>query len=363
MPGCAAARRPPARRDPAEQRHAGAAGLDRASAAAAYSAADIGTATPVSNDATVFSYPREDGPTSFSRRNAAGSLPRPAAPPRQPWSKCRPRLASASTSGATVSRQVGLLREDLFAQGYGEENDLCIRARHLGWRHVAVPGVFVAHAGAGSFGSAKAQLLARNLSILNRLHPGYDALIARFPAGRPAGRSALPDGRAALAPAPLAQGRGGADHPCARRRGETADRGAAPNARAAGAAPSCCARPDRQRAGPQGGSAYRPGLVRLEDGDAGAYPNLVFALPREIGAVVGLLRPDRPAAMEVHHLLGHDHAVLRLAAALGIPEDIHLHDYAWFCPRITLLGPERRYCGEPEIRACAMPASPMPAAR
>ena len=72
-------------------------------------------------------------------------------------------MASASTSGATACRQVGLLREDLFAQGYGEENDFCIRARHLGWRHVAVPGVFVAHAGAGSFGSAKAQLLARNL--------------------------------------------------------------------------------------------------------------------------------------------------------------------------------------------------------
>jgi hypothetical protein len=27
---------------------------------------------------------------------------------------------------------------------------------------------------------------------------------------------------------------------------------------------------------------------------------------------------------------------------------VHLHDYAWFCPRVTLLGPERRYCGEPE---------------
>src|SRR4029077_3872126 len=54
------------------------------------------------------------------------------------------------------------------------------RARHLGWRHVAVPGVFVAHAGAGSFGGARAQLMERNLAILNRLNPGYDALIAAF---------------------------------------------------------------------------------------------------------------------------------------------------------------------------------------
>ena len=56
--------------------------------------------------------------------------------------------------------ETGLLREDLFAQGYGEENDFCMRARHLGWRHVAVPGVFVAHHGAGSFNAARDDLHA-----------------------------------------------------------------------------------------------------------------------------------------------------------------------------------------------------------
>ena len=134
-------------------------------------------------------------------------------------------------------RQVGLLREDLFAQGYGEENDFCIRARHLGWRHVAVPGVFVAHAGAGSFGGAKAQLLERNLAILNRLHPGYDALIAAFRDADPLARGTLPDGCAALAPGSLAQGRGAADHPRARRRGEAACGRALPEIAASGLRP------------------------------------------------------------------------------------------------------------------------------
>ena len=50
--------------------------------------------------------------------------------------------------------EVGLLREDTFAQGYGEENDFCLRARHLGWRHVAATGVYVGHVGAASFGAA-----------------------------------------------------------------------------------------------------------------------------------------------------------------------------------------------------------------
>ena len=53
---------------------------------------------------------------------------------------------------------VGLFRADLFAQGYGEENDFCLRARHLGWRHVAATGVFVAHIGGQSFGAAARHL-------------------------------------------------------------------------------------------------------------------------------------------------------------------------------------------------------------
>jgi GT2 family glycosyltransferase len=60
----------------------------------------------------------------------------------------------------------GLLREDVFAQGNGEEDDFCVRAGHLGWRHVAVPSVFVAHVGGQPFGSAKAFLIERNMRNL-----------------------------------------------------------------------------------------------------------------------------------------------------------------------------------------------------
>ena len=57
------------------------------------------------------------------------------------------------------------------------------------WR----PGVFVAHLGGQSFGAARNHLMERNLAVLNRLHPGYNQLIAairrpiRWP--RPAGGS------------------------------------------------------------------------------------------------------------------------------------------------------------------------------
>ena len=318
--------------------------------AAVHAAGDIGTATPLSNDATILSYP------DATRTNAAPdgvALVRLA------------RLAARANAGVSVDvptavgfcmyirreclAATGLFREDLFAQGYGEENDFCIRAGHLGWRHVGVPGVYVAHAGGQSFGAATSPLVARNLAVLERMHPGYGAVIAAFQAADP-----LAPARRRLDVARWAAGRrkggaailvshdsGGGVERVVRERG-AALRGAGRRV--------IVLRPvaDRLRAGPQGGRAYRGGLVRVDDGEAAAHPNLVFAIPGELDALARLLRPDRPDVLEVHHLLGHDHAVLRLAGLLGIAEEVHLHDYAWFCPRVTLLGAERRYCGEPD---------------
>lgn len=89
----------------------------------------------------------------------------------------------------------GLLREDAFAQGYGEEDDFCVRAGHLGWRHVAVPSVFVAHVGGQPFGSAKALAVTMNIGplVLTNIGPppGVDLL---SPAEAGLNRSAAPLG-------------------------------------------------------------------------------------------------------------------------------------------------------------------------
>jgi len=324
---------------------------------AVHAAGDIGSATPLSNDATILSYP------DATRANPAPderALPRLA------------RLAARANAGVAVEiptavgfcmyvrreclAATGLFRTDVFAQGYGEENDFCIRARHLGWRHVGVPGVVVAHEGGQSFGAATSPLIARNLAVLERLHPGYAALIAAFQTADPLAEArrrldaarwqAARRAKAGAAAILVTHDSGGGVERVVR--GRCAElqrpRPGQPGRRAI----LLCPVPDRMRAGPQGGRAFRPGVVRVEDADGTPYPNLVFAVPRELPALARLLRGDRPEMLEVHHLLGHDHAVLRLAGLLGIPEDVHLHDYAWFCPRITLLGPERRYCGEPE---------------
>jgi hypothetical protein len=94
-----------------------------------------------------------------------------------------------------------------------------------------------------------------------------------------------------------------------------------------------------------------PGAV-LGDGAADRFPNLRFALPSELSVLARVLRGTGLREVELHHLLGHHPAVIELIAMLGVPYDVHVHDYALICPRIALVGRERRYCGEPAVTTC-----------
>ncbi len=316
---------------------------------AAHSDPAIGSATPLSNDATLCSFP---------------DLERPNPVPDLAATRRLARLAALANPGATVEiptahgfcmylrrdclDAVGLLREDAFAQGYGEENDWCLRARQAGWRHVAVPGVFVGHVGASSFGAARGHLIARNLAVLNRLHPGYDALIAAHGEADPLfeARRRLDAARFRAARRPGSRsalllthgGGGGVERVVAERCAAHAAQGLRPIVLRP-AADACVV-------------GDPPDASDLNARAGGGYPNLRYRLPDELPALVRLLRGERPVLAELHHLLGHHHDVLDLVRALDVPMDAFVHDYAWFCQRVALVGPQRRYCGEPDVAGC-----------
>ena len=308
----------------------------------AWSRPDIGTVTPFSNEASLLSYP-----------DSARANPVPADLARLG------RLADAANRGQAIEiptgvgfclyirrdclAAVGLLRQDVFAQGYGEENDFCLRARHLGWRHAAAPGVFVAHVGGASFGAGRAALMARNAAILERLHPGYAALVAAHheadplaPARRRLDMARWPrmQGEAVLL---VSHDRGGGV--------ERQVRARAASIKAAGLRPIVL-RPVMAASG-----TYR-GLCRVDDG-SDDFPNLVFALPGEAALLVRFLRRALPVQAELHHLLGHDRSVLDVLRRLDLPWSHFVHDYAALCPRISLLGAGGQYCGEPDVAECA----------
>jgi GT2 family glycosyltransferase len=311
----------------------------------AYSASDIGTVTPLSNDASILSYPNLAGgniPPDFAETRRIATLAR------------RVNCGSAIDIPVAIGfcmyirraclDDVGLLRADVFAQGYGEENDFCLRARHLGWRHVAASGVFVAHVGGQSFGAAGRHLRARNSELLERLHPGYARLIETHVRADP-----LAEARRRL---DLARWR------AARRRGGEAvvlvthDSGG-------GVERQVAASVERHRASGRRAIVLRPSTapdgrkcITVGDGTEAGFPNLRYAMPDELPALQRLLVAEHPRAVELHHMVGHHPSVLDLIAALGVPYDVRVHDYAWLCGRIALVGPAERYCGEPETARC-----------
>jgi GT2 family glycosyltransferase/glycosyltransferase involved in cell wall biosynthesis len=319
--------------------------LDRLRAAA-YAAPDIGTVTPLTNDGSIVSYP---GPAETNAVPDAARAMRLDA------------LARRANGAALTDIPVGVgfclylrrdcldatgpLREDAFAQGYGEEVDFCLRARRLGWRHVAATGLYVAHLGGRSFGAARHFLLARNQAVLNALHPGFEALVAAWAA----------DGGLAAARRRLDAVRWRAARP--RRAGGgvllvTHDAGGGVERHiearcatlAAGGERPIVLRPARTAAGAP--------AIRLSGGEPDAYPNLIYAMPTELRGLAAMLRAERPVRAELHHLLGHGPALPELLRLLRLPYDIAVHDYAWFCPRVALVGPHRRYCGEPDVSGC-----------
>lgn len=318
--------------------------LDRLRAAA-YASPDVGTVTPLSNDASILSYPGPAGSNSV---------------PDQAETNRLDRLAWRANGDATVDIPVGvgfclylrrdclnvtgLFRADLFAQGYGEENDFCLRARRLGWRNVALTGLFVGHLSGRSFGSAGPHLRARNTRIIERLHPGYQTLIDGF-----------------LARDPLTEARRRIDATVWRQRGRvwrssvilvTHNDGGGVEQRLIASAKAHAAAGRRPIILRPATAADGTPAIAVRDGVNDDLPNLVFAMPGELPALSRLLRAARPARQEVHHLLGYHPSVYELLSRLGIPYDVHVHDYAWFCPRVVLVGGHGRYCGEPDLPDC-----------
>lgn len=85
-------------------------------------------------------------------------------------------------------KQIGLLDEENFGKGYGEENDWCQRAIENGFRNVHLCNLFVFHNHGGSFASdEKIRLINEHADILLKKHPNYNVDVANYVGRNPAG--------------------------------------------------------------------------------------------------------------------------------------------------------------------------------
>jgi GT2 family glycosyltransferase len=306
--------------------------------AVAYSAADVGTVTPLSNTGSIVSYPEGEA-TDLSEAEAAAldSLAAgigPGIPVELPTG-----VGFCLYLRHDCLEETGLFDAATFAAGYGEENDFCLRARRRNWRHVLAANVYMRHLGNRSFGSRRAALTERNRRLLGLRHPDYDELVERFIDADPvrAIRRRLDEERLTARAEDLVllvtlELPGGVERfvqqRCAR-------------LRAQGFSPLLI-RPD----------ALSPSVCCALGDDNGAYRSLRYDCPEDLASFRALLARLRVVGVELHHFLGHDPRAIEAVVSLGVPYDVFIHDYSWVCPRLSLLGGDRKFCREPDLPAC-----------
>lgn len=149
--------------------------------AAAYSSPRIATATPLSNNAGVFSVPEMNASNRIPEEIGIAGMARLV----QQNSICTyPRVPTGNGFCLFVRRtcieEIGPLDSTAFPVGYGEENDFCMRALHAGFEHVMDDRTYVYHKRSASFGNSKSAHYARGRATLAERYPEYSRLTAVF---------------------------------------------------------------------------------------------------------------------------------------------------------------------------------------
>lgn len=146
--------------------------LDRLRSAVRHTPA-TGIVSPFTNDGTILSLPRwmisnpmpEGLDVAAFDALVAGTSPR-----------LRPEIVTAHGFCMLIRRavldRVGVF-DEAFGRGYGEENDLCERAKAAGFEVRACDDVFVWHRGSASFAGETDALKRANLDLLGTRHPRY----------------------------------------------------------------------------------------------------------------------------------------------------------------------------------------------
>lgn len=141
----------------------------------------IASATPMSNDAEIFSVPVICAKTDLT----CGQGDRIDTLARQFQREVLQVEVPTGVGFCMALHRDWLARQPsldtVFGRGYGEEVDWCQKIRMNSGRHVAVPELFVEHRGGESFGSdAKRALVARNNDIVSKRYPRYDGEVQQY---------------------------------------------------------------------------------------------------------------------------------------------------------------------------------------
>ena len=298
-----------------------------------YSAVDIGTATPLSNNASIYSIfrgvHRNNSLWQFLTTQELGAVDVPTG------------VGFCLYIRRTVIDSIGMF-DPVYGVGYGEETDFCLRASRAGWRHVLATNAFVYHSGSVSMVAAGIiqegeTTRSDNEKIIHRRFPEFIQKVEAFYSS-----GAVAKLTEALEPAYAAWLMGqrkvvmfllhhalweetiggtefhvrdliahyGRDYVCVV------------------TAPSS--------------SGYS--VEVFADGQA-----TTFHVRTNLRAILSALNP---AMLHVHHLRGYNLSDVKALVDWSGPVITTIHDYHSLCPQYTLLSHRGEYCGVPESNEC-----------
>ncbi|MCJ2068979.1 glycosyltransferase [Methylobacterium sp. J-030] len=308
----------------------------------------VGSITPLSNNATICSYPKFNANNGMQLEIARPELDAALARiNRGRHVEVPTGVGFCMYMTAEALGAVGVLDEVAFGKGYGEENDWCMRALKAGYVNLLAEDVFVYHAGQISFGLDEGGEYDQGQAALLAKHPDYPAVVGQFVAADP-GRHT----RARIDLYRLARhfreravlfvthswGGGIQRHiedVIARLQGEGAH--------------VVLFSIDRKRniqinvSNRSGDYLYLPTLETLY-------------LPRDAAQIAEFLGWLAPQLIHVHSLAGLNwpaaQTMMRLVAESGRPYAWTLHDFSPVCHRNHLVQPDGTYCGLAPVPVC-----------
>jgi len=137
---------------------------------------DVATVTPLSSHGSICTLPASVI-EAFALESANPRIDECAAFVAEHSLRLLPEVISGVGFCMYVTRTAldlcGLLDEETFGRGYGEEVDFCLRASRVGMRHLAEDSTFVYHRGGVSFGEYQSEGWARSSAIIDARYPFF----------------------------------------------------------------------------------------------------------------------------------------------------------------------------------------------
>lgn len=141
----------------------------------------IATITPMSNNATICSYPNTCEDNKDNLEISPAELDKLASSINKNYYIEVPTgVGFCFYIRRKVIEKIGILDDISFKVGYGEENDFCMRAIHAGFKNILIGDVFVFHVGSVSFSAIKAENMKKGENALKLKHPNYPNMVHHF---------------------------------------------------------------------------------------------------------------------------------------------------------------------------------------